>query len=163
MKVCFTGSRPHKLKWGYREDSAECAAFQLKLKHKIEDLIARGCDYFITGMAQGVDMYCAEAVQRMKETRTGLFLECALPCRDQSAGWTQKSKRRYEEILRRCDKVTYLGDVYTPGCMMRRNIYMVDHCDIVLACYGGGTGGTRNTIDYAVRQGKLIEMLNTEA
>ena len=45
---------------------------------------------------------------------------------------------------------------YTPGCMQRRNRYMVDHAALLIAVNDGEPGGTRNTILYALRQGLNI-------
>ena len=39
---------------------------------------------------------------------------------------------------------------YTPTCMMDRNRYMVDKSSILIACYDGKSGGTWNTIKYAM-------------
>ena len=51
-----------------------------------------------------------------------------------------------------CDLETMVQDHYTPGCMLRRNRYMVDHSTLVIAVYDGTNGGTRRTLEYAIRQ-----------
>ena len=52
--------------------------------------------------------------------------------------------------------MTVLSEAYSPGCMQRRNRYMVDHASLVLACYNGSPGGTMSTLLYARRQGLKI-------
>ena len=42
---------------------------------------------------------------------------------------------------------------YTPGCMQRRNRYMVDHASLLIAVNDGARGGTRSTIEYAFKRG----------
>ena len=42
---------------------------------------------------------------------------------------------------------------YSPGCMQRRNRYMVDHASLLIAVHDGLPGGTRRTIEYALRRG----------
>ena len=39
---------------------------------------------------------------------------------------------------------------------MKRNIYMVDKSSLVVAVFNGEKGGTKNTVDYAVKNGKKI-------
>ena len=38
------------------------------------------------------------------------------------------------------------------GCMQRRNRYMVYHSALIIAVYDGLPGGTRQTLEYAIRQ-----------
>jgi uncharacterized phage-like protein YoqJ len=44
--------------------------------------------------------------------------------------------------------------------MQKRNEYMVDKCDKLLAVWNGTTGGTHNCIKYAKSKGKEIILLN---
>ena len=62
MKTCaFTGHRPKGL--GYPELDERCAALKEKLRALIIRMIEEeGVTHFISGMAQGVDMYAAEIV-----------------------------------------------------------------------------------------------------
>ena len=52
-----------------------------------------------------------------------------------------------------CDEVSLLQRDYSPGCMQRRNRYMVEHASLLLAVYDGMPGGTMNTILLARRSG----------
>ena len=45
---------------------------------------------------------------------------------------------------------------YSPGCMMKRNRYMVDNAQLIIACYDGKTGGTLNTLRYALEKGVQV-------
>ena len=51
-----------------------------------------------------------------------------------------------------CDYETMVQERYSPDCMIRRNRYMVDHSDLVIAVYDGADGGTRRTLEYAIRK-----------
>ena len=42
--------------------------------------------------------------------------------------------------------------------MMKRNRYMVDHADLIIACYDGKSGGTLNTLRYAI--GRDIQIVH---
>jgi uncharacterized phage-like protein YoqJ len=46
--------------------------------------------------------------------------------------------------------------------MMRRNRYMVDKADLLIACFDGQSGGTLNTLRYAVRKNVRIVHLGVE-
>ena len=52
---------------------------------------------------------------------------------------------------------TVISERYFKGCMQKRNRYMVDKSDLVLAIWNGSeTGGTWNTIKYARSKNKEI-------
>ena len=79
MKTCaFTGHRPKGL--GYPESDGRCAALKEKLRSLIVKLMEEeGVTHFISGMAQGVDMYAAEIVLELKKQHPQITLECAIP------------------------------------------------------------------------------------
>lgn len=68
----------------------------------------------------------------------------------------RSAKSRYRDILARCDYETMVQQSYTPGCMQRRNRYMVDHASLLLAVHDGQPGGTQRTMEYAMRRGLQI-------
>ena len=147
--VCFTGRRPQKLPWGYNESDRRCKRLKEKIKEKIEYAIENGATHFISGMALGVDMWAAEIILDKKRNGAELTLEAAVPHKKQEASWSAENRARYGEILSRCDKVTYVSESYTPYCMMKRNQYMVDKSDLVIAVLDDFTGGSGKTALYA--------------
>ena len=126
MKTCaFTGHRPKGL--GYPESDGRCAALKEKLRSLIIRMIEEeGVTHFISGMAQGVDMYAAEIVLDLKQTYPYITLECAIPYEEQAAHWSAALRNRYFSIAERCDQETMLQTHYTPDCLWKRNRYMVD-------------------------------------
>ena len=90
------------------------------------------------------------------------MLEAAVPFAGQAEHWGAAQRQRYESLLARCDAVTVLQEYYSPGCMMKRNRYMVDHADLIIACYDGKSGGTLNTLRYAMERGIQIVHLPLE-
>ena len=159
---CFTGHRASKLPWGYDESDARCVRFKEKLAAVIGAVYESGITHFICGMALGCDMYCAEAVLALRREHPDITLEAAVPYDGQEARWGDNNRRRYRDIITACDKVTLLSDAYSPSCMMRRNRYMVDHSSVLIACYEGLTGGTWNTIRYAMQLDKEVIHLPIE-
>lgn len=153
MTVCFSGYRPEKLPWGYDECDPRCA----QLKQRLRRAVCAACDdgfrHFICGMARGVDTYCAEIVLSLRPQYPDLTLEAAIPCPSQCGGWTPDQQARWHAIVDRCDFETVVQDRYGPGCMQRRNRYMVDHAARLIAVFDGQDGGTRRTVEYALRSG----------
>ena len=129
VTCCFTGHRPEKLPWGDDEADPRCRALKRKLADAVEAAYEEGMRHFICGMARGCDLFFAEAVLALRERRGDVTLEAAV-----------------------CDLETLIQERYSPGCMLRRNRYMVDHSALVIAVYDGAGGGTRQTLEYAMRQ-----------
>ncbi len=150
---CFTGHRPAKLPWGTDENDPRCIALKERLYAAAESAVQEGMEHFICGMAEGCDLYFCETVLALKERYPGITLEAALPCPTQTERWSEASRTRYNALLERCDYETMVSAAYSPGCMQRRNRYMVDHASLLIAAHDGLPGGTRNTIEYALRRG----------
>lgn len=150
---CFTGHRPAKLPWGNDESDARCVAFKEALRNTVESAILEGAEHFICGMAEGCDLYFCEVVLSLKERYPHITLEAALPCPTQAERWSAAARARYRKLLERCDYETMVSERYAPGCMQRRNRYMVDHASLLIAAHDGLPGGTRNTIEYALQRG----------
>lgn len=66
---------------------------------------------------------------------------------------------RYREILMEAKTVKVVADHYEADVMQKRNEYMVDHSDIVLAVWNGKKSGTKNCIKYAEKMGKKVEYI----
>ncbi len=157
--VCFTGRRPNGLPWGYDENDPRCTALKKELEKKIDSAISAGFCHFISGMAQGVDTWAAEIVLDKKRGNPSITLEAAIPHRSQSARWSAAAKKRYDDILCHCDKVTYVSEDYSYSCMMRRNQYMVDSSSAVIAATDDLTGGSGATVRYAQRKGVPVVII----
>ncbi len=63
----------------------------------------------------------------------------------------------YNDILSRADIAKLVSDEeYKPWLMQKRNEYMVDLADKVIAVWDGSKGGTGNCVRYAKKCGKEI-------
>lgn len=160
-KCCFTGHRPKSLPFGYNEEEALCKKLKELLSESIERQITEnGVTHFISGMAMGVDIYAAEAVLKLREKYPQIKLECAIPCETQANKWSEGWRNRYFDIIRRSDVAKMLQTHYTPDCIMKRNKYMVDNSDVVIAVWNGLKSGTGNTVNYAVKSGKNVIIID---
>jgi uncharacterized phage-like protein YoqJ len=159
FKCAFTGHREKKLAPDWREASPAGQALKRQIADAVENVYASNIPHFICGMANGCDLYFAEAVLALKAEHPEVTLEAAIPYAGQAEGWPVRLRRRYNAVLAQCDKRTVLQQHYTRDCMMRRNRYMVDSAAVLIAVYNGSPGGTRRTMLYAMRRGlEIIEI-----
>lgn len=161
-KTCaFTGHRPQKLPFGLNEEGARCIALKEELRKQIINLIENeNVTHFISGMALGVDLMAAEIVLDLKVSYPGITLESAIPCETQAVKWTVSQRERYYDIAAQCDKETMLQSHYTPDCMDKRNRYMVDHADFILAVWNGKPSGTGRTVTYARGKNRTVIVID---
>ena len=159
---CFTGHRPKKLPFKSNEADERCVKLKEILCNEIQKLITeKGVNHFISGMAIGTDIICAEIVLDMKK-EYDIVLECAIPCRNQNEKWNKKQKERYSNLIHQADIVTCLQEEYTRGCMQKRNKYMVDNSQYVIAVWDGSKSGTFNTLKYARKLKRNIMVIDTK-
>lgn len=159
--AAFTGHRPQKLPWRYNESSAACSALKEALMGRIGSLVEGGVTDFLSGMAQGTDIWCAEAVLTLRNSHPLVKLHCVLPCMNQTVKWSAQEQERYQTILCAADSCVYTGQEYHRDCMMKRNRYLVDHSEILFAVYNGQErSGTAATIRYARKKKREIFILS---
>ena len=144
----FTGHRPEKLSGYHMSDNVQ---LMKRITDSIMDHIDnKGVTKFITGMALGVDMWSAILVLNLKVVYPEIKLVCAIPCKNQSSIWVKERAEEWERIVSQADEVIYVSDKdYTDTCMQKRNEYMSNNSDYVIAVYDGSGGGTKNCIEYA--------------
>ena len=158
----FTGHRPEKLPWGDNERDPRCEALRRRIAEALEIAYEEGFRHFICGMAQGCDLYFCEEAQSLKRTRPGVTLEAALPYAGFATRWPPAQRRKYAELLSACDNVISTSTLYGPHCALQRDRYLVDHASLLLAAYNGTPGGTRYTIEYALKRGVEVRYLPIE-
>lgn len=147
-RIAFTGHRPNKL-GGYAPNNPT----KLKLKEKIKEVLSKRCpDMVMSGMALGVDQWAVEVCIDLD-----IPFIAAIPFYGQESMWPKESKDYYLMLL---DKATEIIHVCDPGYaawkMQKRNKYMVDWCDTLVAIFDGTEGGTKNCVDYAKSTSKEI-------
>ena len=157
----FTGHRPSKLPWRYNETDSRCVALKMVLTEQITALIEAGVTQFLSGMAEGTDIFCSEIVLALREKNPKIKLHCILPCTAQAEKWSVSSQELYRSILGRADSVVYVSRDYNKICMLDRNRFLVEHAATLLAVYNGEQrGGTAATIRYAQKMSREIMVIN---
>ena len=140
---------------GHREIPKEQIKYVKEaLKQEIDTAVANGYTNFISGFAEGVDQFFAEAVLEKKKGNPDLRLIAAIPTR-QRLNSLQK-KERESILLDACSDIVVIMENYLPSVYEKRNRYMVENSDRVIAVYDGRKkGGTAGTI-------RLTHKLNKE-
>ena len=160
----FTGHRTKSFPWGYDENAPSCVLLKEVLASQISALAEQGVTDFLSGMAQGVDLWCAQIVLDLRKTNPALKLHAILPCEGQERKWTASAQEHYRSILAQANEVIYVGQEYSRNCMLKRNRCLVDHSSILLAVYNGTyQSGTGMTVRYAQRLKREIIIIDPTA
>ena len=105
------------------------------------------------GLADSLSALGKKTVLALRERYPEVTVEAAIPCPTQADAWPEAERRRYRELVAKCDMETMVSDTYSSACMQRRDRYMVDHAMLLIAAFDGTAGGTRYTVEYALRRG----------
>lgn len=177
LKVAFTGHRPEKL-GGYDFNNINNLKIMSALYKSTKSILeTKFHDFkFICGGAIGVDQMGVFIVDKLRTNQfkdKNIKIEIAVPFKNQSNNWfTSEDVNRYKNQLKIADEVTYidtLSDYKISGCeenvyhvakLQKRNEYMIDKCDILIAVWNGSKSGTKNCIDYAKKKNKEIIYIN---
>lgn len=146
MIICGTGHRPDKL-GGYGPEAT------IKLIDLAKDWLGVHLPAsVISGMALGWDSALAEAACQLEIPWTA-----AIPFEGQESRWPKQSQDIYKKTLMFAEKVVYVSEPgYAVWKMQKRNEWMVDNSDLVLALWDGSDGGTANCVRYANKVGKEV-------
>jgi uncharacterized phage-like protein YoqJ len=155
MRVAFTGHRPDKL-GNYVPDSEPEKRVRASLVGCLEALKADQPDLrAISGMALGVDQWAAEVCLSLE-----IPFMAAIPFEGQEKIWPWSAKQRYYKLLELAEaRITVCPGDYRPYKLQKRNEWMVDNCDLLLAVWDGSPGGTANCVRYATSTGRQVQAL----
>lgn len=151
-RCCFTGHRPEKLNTSEKEVKAA-------LRKQINQAVHDGFTVFITGMARGVDLWAAEIVLELRKRNKGIKLICAIPHDGFEARWSPSWQELYRYVLSEADLTRVISKGYHTGVYQARNEWLVNRSARVIAVFNGQPSGTKNTIDYAYRQGVPVVLI----
>lgn len=147
MNLAGTGHRPEKL-GGYTAAVAE-RLFDLARAVLVREAPTK----VISGMALGWDTALALAALDL-----GIPLLAAVPFAGQERKWPVPSQEIYRAIIARAEVVVVCEGGYAPWKLQKRNEWMVDNADALIALWDGSSGGTANCVAYAAPRG--IRMVN---
>lgn len=134
---------------GHRDIPAEQVGHIKKsLEQEVGRAIGDGFTCFISGFADGADLLFAEIVAERIVKNPALKLIAAIPYQ-RRLDTLQKSERT-KALVDLCAEIYIAADDYRPSVYAKRNRYMVERSDRVIAVYDGREkGGTVGTIRLA--------------
>jgi uncharacterized phage-like protein YoqJ len=110
----------------------------------------------ISGMAIGVDSAAVDVCIKQK-----IPYVCAVPFIGQELFWPEDVQNKYKNYLSQSDDVVVVSPGgYAAWKMQKRNEWIVDNCDILLAFYDYSLGGTKNCINYANTKNKNVKIID---
>lgn len=112
-------------------------------------------EYTISGMALGFDMLAAELC-----VDKGIKFLAAIPGLWQPNRWPKDYIKKYHDLKAKAFEIVITDENpydYAAWKLQKRNEWMVNNSNLVIACYdGSGKGGTYNCIKYAEKHGKEV-------
>jgi uncharacterized phage-like protein YoqJ len=118
--------------------------------------------HFISGMERGAQQWAAQTILKLRELYYNITLECVLAYEAQAENWTEIQRNRFFDFFSKCDKETLIQRRYTDDCKIKRNHYMIDNSEYVIAAWDMNKyGETYETICYARDKKKKIVILDT--
>ena len=127
-----------------------------ELEKMIETLVGAGVTTFFFGGAVGFDLLAANCILRFKEKFPEIVLVACIPCDGQEKYYSAEEKEQYVRALAQSGEVVILSGHYYRGCMLRRNDYMAERADALIAFCRKNTGGTAYTVRAFRKRGKPV-------
>lgn len=145
MIVSMTGHRPEKIDDPAWVKSAITAT-----------LLYVGATHVIQGMAAGVDLWSA---------RCAFDLDIPYTCARPWEGHMPRvaDRKSYDGALRNAERVVATDPSHKypgPWVYQKRNEWMVDNAEAVIAVWDGSAGGTANCVKYAQKVERPIFVIN---
>lgn len=152
MIISCTGHRPSKIDCYNIPNQIYCYICQQTEKVLLELNPIK----LITGMAIGYDQWTANIAIKL-----GIPFVAAVPFEGQEKKWNMLDRKRYFSLLSKASDIVYVSEPgYSAEKMQIRNQYLVDNCDMLIACFNGTPGGTANCINYAQSKKKEIILID---
>ena len=147
---CVTGHR--------RIPAEQLEPVRQALAQELDRAIADGCTTFLSGFAEGTDLLFAGLVAQRMAENPALRLEAAIPYQGRLDALRKAA--RTGALLVRCAEIHIAAAAYQPSVYAKRNRYMVERADRVIAVYDGRPkGGTAGTVRLARAMGKQLRLI----
>lgn len=153
MKVAFTGHRTDEI-CSYEIPNPVYTYVTSELKRLLTEL---NPEEAYSGMAVGVDTWAAEMCIEL-----GIPFVAMIPFVGQESIWPDQAKAKYRELLSKASRiVTVSAGGFSAWKMQKRNMALVDSCDVLIGVYDGrGSGGTFNCLEYAKSVNRDIRLID---
>jgi uncharacterized phage-like protein YoqJ len=127
ITLSFTGHRPEKIE-GYNANPQEVEArVREALAEATKMFYRHGYRRFMTGMADGVDLWAADEILRAVERGEMAEAEIVAVVPFKGHHHTTHNPELYERVLSEASEVVYVFESYHHNCYTLRNDYLVDN------------------------------------
>ena len=128
-----------------------------KLKHLLIKEIRKNptCKFYLGGYGD-FDSLCLRTLRELKTDFREIELLFITPYLDKNYSKLEFAKYHYDDVI-----FPPLESIPRKFAILKRNEWMVDSADLVIACVKYSWGGTAKTLEYAKRKKKPIINLAT--
>lgn len=113
--------------------------------------IRAGVSEIITGMALGWDLAVAEAADW-----AGVPFLAAIPFDAQALRWSLEDKERYYAACNLASRTIFVSRIPGTAAYVKRDRWIVDHCEELWALDSGRRSGSHTTVLYAEEIGRKV-------
>lgn len=166
---CFSGHRP-KYFGSYDLQDEVYRPLIDRVDKEVDYMIENGVNTFLSGGALGIDMVAFWVVEKKKKENPDIRNILCLPYCIQGDNWSKKDRDWLSRMKSRADEVIMVDELdkyrvgksgkYSSFKLQKRNEYMVDNSEYMIAVWNGKPSGTKNCIDYAIKNGSTIKTIN---
>lgn len=153
---CFTGPRSPRLPCGGNEASDEIILLKKRILEAVENAYEGGIRNFISGMAEGFDLFAAEAVICLMDKYPDIKLFAAFPCASSPKDHSAAIRKRIEKIMDTVSGCHFVCREHIFGCELSRNLYMVENSSMIIGYYDGFSKGTAHCWHCAEDRGLFL-------
>lgn len=158
--VAFTGHRPEKIARYGADPCGTERHIRALLRGAVRELYDEGFRWFLSGMADGIDLWAADEVLLLRDEGHCPEIKLCAVIPFTGHRKTIAVQNLYDRVLEEADCATTLLDHYSRGCYALRNDFLVAHSCALIAYFEGGSGGTEYTILRARHSGhRIIDLL----
>jgi len=154
--IGVTGRRP-QTSWGFKTPNPMFNYVCRETEKRFKELKP---EKVITGLALGFDQIVGRICYKLD-----IPFIAAVPFKGQNSLWGTEEKRIYNMLIEKAEDVVYVCDGgYAAWKLQKRNEFIVDNCDIMLACIQKdcNSGGTFNCLEYAKMFDKKVYKIHPE-
>jgi hypothetical protein len=105
----------------------------------------------VSGLAPGWDTAVADAAVSL-----GVPLIAALAYRGQADDWPDAARQKHTDLVAAAHETYVYAEAKEHGCYTRRDRWVLERGEIVLALWSGVDGGTARAVAHASKLGKPI-------
>lgn len=138
------------------EKGERAVMLQSLVRHETGRAARMGYIRFLCGFTGPADFLLAEAVIEARHGSRDIRLESVLAYEDEAAGWKERMREVYFNLLGQCDAEHLIQTRFTNTCIVARNRYLVDRAQMLIAISDGLLGNATQAVHYAASRDKTI-------